>query len=228
MGKILGEHCSRTEEGMKKRWFKRGAAILLTAAMIAGLVPDMVAVQAASGGYDENGFCTMGHKLDDTGSWVADTETSCDRGENCSGYEPAVLTKDKYDLDGNGTKDEVYEISNAGQLYWYAQLVNVETASANAVLTQNIVINENLDNMVDDEGMIISGGSVRTWNPIGNSDTHFSGIFDGKNHIIAGLCVDADSSNNQGLFGITDGTVRNVVLKNASIRAYASIGGYVD
>ena len=40
-------------------------------------------------------------------------------------YQPAELTTDKYDMDGNGSKDEVYEIRNAGQLYWFAGLVMV-------------------------------------------------------------------------------------------------------
>ncbi|MDY6037146.1 MAG: hypothetical protein SPI67_06685, partial [Paludibacteraceae bacterium] len=31
-------------------------------------------------------------------------------------YQPATLTTDKYDINGDGTKDEVYEISNAGEL----------------------------------------------------------------------------------------------------------------
>ena len=41
-------------------------------------------------------------------------------------YQPAELTTDKYDIDEDGSKDAVYEISNAGQLYWFAGLVNKE------------------------------------------------------------------------------------------------------
>ena len=43
------------------------------------------------------------------------------KGEN-SIYQPATETTDKYDIDDDGTKDTVYEISNAGQLYWFAGL----------------------------------------------------------------------------------------------------------
>ena len=31
-------------------------------------------------------------------------------------YQPATLTTDQYDINGDGTIDEVYEIGNAGQL----------------------------------------------------------------------------------------------------------------
>ena len=47
-------------------------------------------------------------------------------------------------------KETVYEISNAGQLYWFAGLVNgtldgvKQNTLANAILTANITVNENL------------------------------------------------------------------------------------
>ena len=47
-------------------------------------------------------------------------------------YQPAE------DSDGDGT----YEISNAGQLYWFADKVNNGEYSLNAVLTADISVNE--------------------------------------------------------------------------------------
>ena len=43
---------------------------------------------------------------------------------NATVYQPAVETTDKYDIDDDSMKETVYEISNAGQLYWFAGLVN--------------------------------------------------------------------------------------------------------
>ena len=67
---------------------------------------------------------------------------------SCGSYEPATRTTDKYDIDNNGSKDTVYEIGNAGQLYWFAGLVNgtltdgtAQNLSANAILKNNIVVN---------------------------------------------------------------------------------------
>lgn len=47
-------------------------------------------------------------------------------------YEPAQL------MDG------VYQIGNAGNLYWFAQLVNGGTVDAKAILTDDIDVNENV------------------------------------------------------------------------------------
>ena len=61
-------------------------------------------------------------------------------------YQPAVETTDKYDIDDDSMKETVYEISNAGQLYWFAGLVNgtldgiEQNTLANAILTANITV----------------------------------------------------------------------------------------
>ena len=50
-------------------------------------------------------------------SGVYDVKGFCD---GCGEYQPATLTEDKYDLNGDEAMDSVYEIENAGQLYWFA------------------------------------------------------------------------------------------------------------
>ena len=85
-------------------------------------------------------------------------------------YQPADLTTDKYDMDGDKNNDAVYEISNAGQLYWFAGLVNgtlsgvEQNTSANAVLTANITVNENLLDSLqyDAEGNVSNGSDFIT------------------------------------------------------------------
>ena len=95
------------------------------------------------------------------------------KGEN-SIYQPATETTDKYDIDDDGTKDTVYEISNAGQLYWFAELVNgtldgvEQNTLANAILTANITVNENLLDSLqyDEENNVSNGSDFITWTPI--------------------------------------------------------------
>ena len=101
-------------------------------------------------------------------------------------YQPATETTDKYDIDDDGTKDTVYEISNAGQLYWFAGLVNgtldgvKQNTSANAILTANITANENLLDSLqyDAEGNVSNGSDFISWTPIadwmGNRTTQYS------------------------------------------------------
>ena len=130
-------------------------------------------------------------------------------------YQPAELTTDKYDMDGDGSKDAVYEISNAGQLYWFAGLVNgtlsgvTQNTSANAVLTADIVVNENV---LKPDGTL-NEGTFKEWTPIGNtcngSYSPYTGIFEGQNHTISGLYFKQEASF-VGLFSVNSGKIANV------------------
>ena len=73
------------------------------AAMIMLVAAMVMPSTAWAEGYDQNGFGSDGS------------------------YQEATLTTEKYDIDGDGTKDKVYEIGNAGQLYWFAALEMVLT-----------------------------------------------------------------------------------------------------
>ncbi|MGN0700808.1 MAG: hypothetical protein ACI4J8_07405, partial [Oscillospiraceae bacterium] len=76
-----------------------------------------------------NGFCDK-YEVKADGSWGLINENDNCTHDNCNGYQPAT------DSDSDG----VYEIGNAGQLYWFAALVNgtnglTKTTGANAILT---------------------------------------------------------------------------------------------
>ena len=177
----------------------------------------------------ENGFCTI-----------------------CSAYEPAVLTTGKYDIDANGEitdSDEAYEIGNAGQLYWFAGLVNgtltdgtAQNLKANAVLTADIIVNKDLLASIntDDDGNVTNGKSFRIWLPMGkiNGDNGqrmlYAGIFDGKGHSISGLYVNRDEAADDvhtwfksciGLFGYYSGVTRNLSVLDSYMRGKDCIGG---
>ena len=126
-------------------------------------------------------------------------------------YQPADLTTDKYDMDGDGSKDAVYEISNAGQLYWFAGLVNgtlsgeTQNASANAVLTADIVVNKNV---LKSDGTV-NEGTFKEWTPIATSASPYTGIFEGQNHTISGLYFKQETSF-VGLFSVNSGKIANV------------------
>ena len=106
----------------------------------------------------------------------------------CGGYQPAELNGD------------VYEISNAGQLFWFAGLVNgtlegtTQNVAANAVLLNNITIPADM-----------------AWTPIGNASTIYTGTFDGAGYTISGMKID-DATGYSGLFGNVTGTVRDFTV----------------
>ena len=153
-------------------------------------------------------------------------------------YQPADLTTDKYDINGNGSKDEVYEISNAGQLYWFAGLVNgtlsgvTQNTSANAVLTANITVNENLLDSLqyDAEGNVSNGSDFITWTPIADCmedhTTQYSGTFDGNNKTVSGLYLNGNSAR-IGLFGSSeaDGNIKNVGVVDSYFKGNDFVGG---
>ena len=177
----------------------------------------------------ENGFCTI-----------------------CSAYEPAVLTIGKYDIDANGEitdSDEAYEIGNAGQLYWFAGLVNgtltdgtVQNLKANAVLTSDITVNEDLLASIntEEDGNVTNGSSFKAWRPMGMADEKgnltgwYTGIFDGNGHSISGLYVNRDELADDvhtwfksciGLFGYYSGVTRNLSVLDSYMRGKDCIGG---
>ena len=153
-------------------------------------------------------------------------------------YQPAELTTDKYDIDEDGSKDEVYEISNAGQLYWFAGLVNgtldgvKQNTLANAVLTANITANENLLDSLqyDTEGNVSNGSDFISWTPIadcmGDHITQYSGTFDGNNKTVSGLYFNGDSTC-IGLFGSSesDGNIKNVGVVDSYFKGNDHVGG---
>ena len=146
-------------------------------------------------------------------------------------YQPAELTTDKYDIDGDDSKDAVYEISNAGQLYWFAGLVNgtlsgvPQNTSANAVLTKDIVVNENV---LKPDGTL-NEGSFKEWTPIGNtcngSYSPYTGIFEGQNHTISGLYFKQENTSEVGFFGYNGGKISNVGILNSYFCGFSRVGG---
>lgn len=157
---------------------------------------------------------------------------------NATVYQPAVETTDKYDIDDDSMKENVYEISNAGQLYWFAGLVNgtldgvKQNKLANAILTANITVNENLLDSLqyDTKGNVSNGSDFITWTPIADCMedhiTLYSGTFDGNNKTVSGLYFN-DNSARIGLFGSSeaDGNIKNVGVVDSYFKGNNFVGG---
>lgn len=110
-------------------------------------------------------------------------------------YQPAALAD-----------DGVYEIGNAGQLFWFSQQTAATGGKAlNARLVKDVVI-----------------PSGRVFSPIGGSQgaSSYSGVFDGQGHSIAGMTISSSYALSYtgfvGNLGL-DGVIRNLRLKEVSI-----------
>lgn len=120
--------------------------------------------------------------------------------------------------------ENVYQISNAAELAWFASTVNAGTNNAKGVLTADI----------DLAGF--------DWTPVGGTAMAkaFKGTFDGQGHTVKGLYINQPTLTYQGLFGYTYGTadapvnIDNLIVEGqvtakqyaAGIAAY--MGAYVS
>ncbi len=169
--------------------------------------------------------CPIGYVTKETESHNYNSQGFC---TECDAYQPAVLTTDKYDIDNDDSKDKVYEIGNAGQLYWFSGLVNgtlsgvEQNVSANAVLTADIVVNKNV---LKSDGTL-NEGTFKEWTPItGSSNSTYSGIFDGQNHTISGLYFNQEDSYDVGLFGRNNGKIANAGILDSYFYGTSKVGG---
>ena len=233
----------------KIRRIKRGLAVMLSVCMVFGVAPiqagaeendSEIAVQANDSVGKTEQQSTEEKECKHEGVEITFNSNGFGNCPKCNAtvYQPAVETTDKYDIDDDGTKDTVYEISNAGQLYWFAELVNgtldgvEQNTLANAILTANITVNENLLDSLqyDTEGNVSNGSDFITWTPIadwmGNRTTQYSGTFDGNNKTVSGLYFNGDSTC-IGLFGSSesDGNIKNVGVVDSYFKGNDHVGG---
>lgn len=228
---------------------KRGLAVMLSVCMVFGVAPiqagaeendSEIAVQANDSAGKTEQQSTEEEECKHEGVEITFNSNGFGNCPKCNAtvYQPAVETTDKYDIDDDSMKENVYEISNAGQLYWFAGLVNgtldgvEQNTLANAVLTANITVNENLLDSLqyDTEGNVSNGSDFITWTPIadwmGNRTTQYSGTFDGNNKTVSGLYFNGDSTC-IGLFGSSesDGNIKNVGVVDSYFKGNDHVGG---
>lgn len=118
----------------------------------------------------------------------------------------------------NQSEDGTYLIGNAGQLLWFAAMVNGEENTAAILDEQNTAASAMLTADIDLEGM--------AWTPIGSDETGtYQGVFDGQNYVIENLSVDSDADR-QGLFGVLgDGAaIRNLTIESGSVSGANYVG----
>ena len=132
----------------------------------------------------------------------------------CDVFEPAT----------DENEDGVFEISNAGHLYWFADKVNNDNenfGSANAILTADIVVNEG--------AVSAETTDVRVWTPIGKRTCQYTGTFDGNGKTVSGLYYNNSGNGYVGLLGFVgaNGAVKNTGVINSYFNGYDYIGGVV-
>ncbi len=99
---------------------------------------------------------------------------------------------------GEGTKAAPYQIGSGAELAWLANAVNNASGGTKfyVVLTDDIDLGN------------------QPWTPIGKDFHEFSGVFDGKGHVVEGLKV--SNAADAGLFGVAKGAaIKNLVVRGS-------------
>lgn len=168
-------------------------------------------------------------------AWAEDYDENGFGSDESNPYQPAKQVSETYHSELNGTHSGYYAIENAGQLYWFAGLVNGtlsgvdKNLSANAVLTTDITVNENV--LKDDGTPAVETSNFRNWTPIGSTFAGgYTGKFDGKGHTISGLYLINESTGSYtyvGLFGVTKGSavITNLGVVDSYFAGKSYVGG---
>lgn len=127
---------------------------------------------------------------------------------------------------GAGTVDDPYKISTGAELAYLAQQVNAGESYSGKyfTLTSDIQLNE-----LDKDGMPKAAEGQtepHKWTPIGNNKKKFQGTFDGAGHTVEGLYIN-EKKTLRGLFGISAGTVKNLIVTGVIKNNIAQVGGVV-
>lgn len=139
----------------------------------------------------------------------------------CAEYDNGICpTCKEYEAPSTTTIDgkEYYEISNAGQLYWFAALVNNDQTHAKfdkSNISENAILRDN----------VYLEGITDRWPSIGMNGEQYAGTFDGDGYGIFSLNGNVDRDNpdydngNPGLFNVigAEGKVQNLIVDDAYV-----------
>ena len=150
-------------------------------------------------------------------------------------------------IEQNGTGDNgqpIYEIRDASGLQIFADIVNGVNLGSTVQMTKdgsftmptakNMAVNGVLTADIDlgsichaaDES---NGIAEASWTPIGGNYTEyttFSGSFDGQGHTVKNLYINS-ASKFQGLFGITDASIKDLTVEDAYVNTANNIIGAI-
>jgi len=135
-------------------------------------------------------------------------------------FSPAKPTEVQAVISGLGTAESPYTINDATDL---ARFMTNSPAITNRLSSHyRLTADINLTAYLSENGAGYNDG--KGWTPVDS----FSGTFDGAGRTIRGLKINltgtGEDSNNAGLFNTVTGTVRNLVIEGAEIRANDNVG----
>ena len=168
----------------------------------ASVTPASVTVKHADESVEPNAAGSFTYSLPDgTYTYIVDDARyyKVEATFTVSGKDATIAVQLETNKTWNGTDktpvtptDDVYEISTAAELAWFADQVNAGNTAYHARLTANIYVNY--------------GQTSNTWTPIGDYSHMYTGTFDGNGKSVYGLTA--------ALFGYTG---EGALVKNVTV-----------
>ena len=116
---------------------------------------------------------------------------------------------------GDGTESNPYEIDSFSDLWWISQ----DSGRWGYHYIQTADIDASLSSYLD---------SGKGFKPIGNTNTKFTGSYDGQNFYIDNLFISREQNTEVGLFGyVENGTLKNIYLYKPNITGDIRVGAVV-
>ncbi|MEE1219358.1 MAG: YDG domain-containing protein [Ruminococcus sp.] len=154
---------------------------------------------------------------------------------NCNNFESPQISLNNEPPNEYESEEFIYEIYNAGQLFWFIEQVNFYNVGARAKLMADINLNPGYT--FNEDGTYLLNGKTTDIPPINytfiNENDERSNHFflDGNGHSVSGIYINTPNEDYAGLFGKTqfDSIIENLHIKNSYIcgnNYVGAIAGY--
>ncbi len=139
--------------------------------------------------------------------------------------DPWSGTASSESITGAGSIANPYLITSAEGLAFLNELVNTNTTDIPRV---DDFATGSQFGVYWQLGANIDLGGTLEWTPIGSSNGHFSGDFNGKGFLVQNLLINKPTEDYLGLFGVvSSATIRNLEVSNLNITGKENIAGVV-
>lgn len=134
-----------------------------------------------------------------------------------TGSQGSVTVYAAEELQGSGTAEDPYVITDSEDLWQFAEIVKKSSDRNQCAKVA--------DGVTEIDTTVRGEKTDLTWSPIGDSTVSYTGVFDGNGAEIT-IHADRNINNNAGLFGIlgSGGEIRNVTTAGSS-KGYDNVGG---
>ncbi|RZU38093.1 filamentous hemagglutinin family protein, partial [Fluviicoccus keumensis] len=170
--------------------------------------------------------------VNDAVSWTAGTALTLNAERNININASLTTSGDTAALNLNPGAGGAYFLASGVNVYLpglnasfsvggkaYTLIHDIDTLQTVSASGGNYALGNNIDASVTRDWNSGTG-----FNPIGNTDQAFGGIFEGLGNTVSALNINRVGSSHVGLFGVSSGTIQNLNLSKVTINGLSVVG----